>query len=410
MNFLKKAAAELREVVEDEVEKVERAVSKTNVKENDAKKQANAGMRDVEIDGVIMSDEEFAGKVKVCIPAEVKMISGCHDTQTSADVSSTASFELPANAGPGGAGGAATSSLMATVLNKGSIDMTWLQVLESMRGILLEKGYTQIPQLSSSRNLDVAHEKFSFVNADAQPGSKKKALLVGINYVGQRGELSGCHNDVLSMMTYLKSLGFDESSMKILMDDDSHEPPTGANILKGFDWLTENNSNGDSLFFHYSGHGGYVTDDSGDEKDGRDETLVPLDFKSAGQISDDLVFKELVLPVSEGVTLCCVMDCCHSGTVLDLPFEIKASSELDSSSSMHPNSNFSFKKLMEIAKKLYEMKNSGASNQEIAREAFAQAMPLIQGANKESGGLGNLMSMFSGSSTGSSSGMPSLPF
>jgi len=40
----------------------------------------------------------FADKVAESIPAEVRMISGCHDVQTSADANITA-FELPDPAG-----------------------------------------------------------------------------------------------------------------------------------------------------------------------------------------------------------------------------------------------------------------------------------------------------------------------
>ena len=38
----------------------------------------------------------------------------------------------------------------------------------------------------------------------------KRALLIGINYFGQNGQLSGCHNDVDNMKNYLKSCGFTE--------------------------------------------------------------------------------------------------------------------------------------------------------------------------------------------------------
>lgn len=37
---------------------------------------------------------------------------------------------------------------------------------------------------------------------------------------------------------------------------------------------------GDAVFTHYSGHGGKLRDDDGDEKDGYDETLVPVDYTS----------------------------------------------------------------------------------------------------------------------------------
>jgi hypothetical protein len=43
-----------------------------------------------------------------------------------------------------------------------------------------------------------------------------------------------------------------------------------------------------------------VRDTNGDEADGYDETLVPLDYERAGQIIDDLILAELVLPLPEG--------------------------------------------------------------------------------------------------------------
>ena len=43
-----------------------------------------------------------------------------------------------------------------------------------------------------------------------------------------------------------------------------------------------------------------------------------MDYEKAGQIHDDQVFSELVGRMPEGSTLTCLMDCCHSGSVLDL--------------------------------------------------------------------------------------------
>ena len=75
------------------------------------------------------------------------------------------------------------------------------------------------------------------------------------------------------------------------------------------------------------GHGGKLRDTNGDEEDGYDETLVPLDFERRGQIRDDDLLKHLVLPMKAGVFVTSVMDCCHSGTVLDLPYNFKADGE-----------------------------------------------------------------------------------
>ena len=64
-------------------------------------------------------------------------------------------------------------------------------------------------------------------------------------------------------------------------------------------------------------------DDASEEADGYDETLVPVDYDSAGLIRDDDIYATLVTALSQGVTLVSLMDCCHSGTVLDLPYQYR---------------------------------------------------------------------------------------
>lgn len=78
----------------------------------------------------------------------------------------------------------------------------------------------------------------------------------------------------------------------------------------------------------WAGHGSRVPDQDGDEDDGYDETLVPVDFQRSGQIRDDDIFKMLVKPLRAGVTMTCLMDCCHSGTVLDLPYRFTADGDV----------------------------------------------------------------------------------
>ena len=65
-------------------------------------------------------------------------------------------------------------------------------------------------------------------------------------------------------------------------------------------------------------------DDIGEEEDGYDETLVPVDYASAGQIRDDDLYSNLVCAMPSGSTLVSLMDCCHSATVLDLPYKYRA--------------------------------------------------------------------------------------
>jgi len=152
----------------------------------------------------------------------------------------------------------------------------------------------------------------------------KRALLVGINYVGHSaGVLRGCHNDVDNMRAYIRSQGYGDNDVMVLMDKDGtpgHLMPTRVNITNAIKWLMKDLKAGDSVFFHYSGHGGQVKDSDGDEEDGMDETLCPLDYPTAGQITDDELHVLIVKAVPDGVKMVCVFDCCHSGSILDLPY------------------------------------------------------------------------------------------
>ena len=84
----------------------------------------------------------------------------------------------------------------------------------------------------------------------------RKALLIGINYFGQRGQLRGCINDVKNMSTYLNNhFNYRREDMVILTDDQQNpmSQPTKQNIIRAMHWLVKDARPNDSLFFHYSG-------------------------------------------------------------------------------------------------------------------------------------------------------------
>lgn len=90
----------------------------------------------------------------------------------------------------------------------------------------------------------------------SQCTGKRKALLVGINYFGQKGQLRGCINDVKNMSSYLnQAFGYAREDMVLLTDDQQNpmSQPTKANILRAMHWLVKDAQPNDSLFFHYSG-------------------------------------------------------------------------------------------------------------------------------------------------------------
>jgi hypothetical protein len=244
--------------------------SNRNVTRSSSKKRPSAKKR-----------ETFAQNAKKAIPASIRMISGCHDSQTSADVSKISSqFQLPNPAGR--SGGACTAALLQVLYEsheQGRDDISWVGLLREMRIVLDGRGFKQIPQLTSSRIIDV-HDPFAITPTDGsfkRKSNTQRALLIGINYTGQKGQLSGCHNDVNNVAKYLMDVqGFRKENVTILMDDGIHKTPTKSNILTAYERLVRECRKGDVVFCHYSGHGGRLVDNGGDEEDGYDETLIPV--------------------------------------------------------------------------------------------------------------------------------------
>ena len=151
----------------------------------------------------------------------------------------------------------------------------------------------------------------------------KKALLVGINYLNTPYALSGCIDDTNRMKDLLSLHGFND--FKILTDLTSVKP-SKTNILNELKNLIVNAKSGDVLFFYYSGHGSYTYDRNGDERDGRDETLVSSDLQS---VLDDEIKSILQNHLSREITIIGMFDSCHSGTILDLKYNYLDSDNYD---------------------------------------------------------------------------------
>ncbi|CAL1716173.1 unnamed protein product [Somion occarium] len=157
----------------------------------------------------------------------------------------------------------------------------------------------------------------------SQCTGKRKALCIGINYFKQQGELKGCINDARNVQRFLiEKFGYKEEDIVSLTDDarNPRQIPTKQNIIQGMQWLVRDARPNDALFFHYSGHGGQTKDLDGDEADGYDEVIYPVDFKTAGHIVDDMMHDIMVRPLPPGCRLTAIFDSCHSGSALDLPY------------------------------------------------------------------------------------------
>jgi hypothetical protein len=143
----------------------------------------------------------------------------------------------------------------------------------------------------------------------------KLALLVGINYIGTQNELKGCINDILNMKNLLETkFGYTNS---ILLSDNTNMKPTRNNIINNLKNIVLNSNKYSEIFFHYSGHGTQTIDRNKDEIDSKDEAIVPLDFMSSGFIIDDELYT-IIKDVKCNMKI--VLDSCHSGTCIDLPY------------------------------------------------------------------------------------------
>ncbi|KAJ3411588.1 Ca(2+)-dependent cysteine protease [Chytridiales sp. JEL 0842] len=166
-----------------------------------------------------------------------------------------------------------------------------------------------------------------------------KALLIGIRYLHTPHPLQGPHNDTHAFYTYLTTTHhplFPPSNILVLSEDqpDPLKWPTRANILRGMQWLVEGSTTSDeqeggTLVFYFGGHGAGVVDLDGDEVDGVDEVLLPLDWEEEGGIVDDDIFRLMVQPLSTQTKLIAILDCCHSASLLDLQYTYRLNGSLE---------------------------------------------------------------------------------
>lgn len=150
---------------------------------------------------------------------------------------------------------------------------------------------------------------------------RSKGLLFGLNYKHcKKSHLNGCINDVRNMSDYLK----DEYAMPldIFTDDTDIENTSKIGIITNLYRLACETymNNLEFVYIHYSGHGSSMQDVSGDEKDGKDEALVPSDYETNGLLVDDLIQKAFQC-FNPKTRVVCVFDCCHSGTIGDIKYK-----------------------------------------------------------------------------------------
>lgn len=137
---------------------------------------------------------------------------------------------------------------------------------------------------------------------------KRYALCVGINdYPGTGSDLSGCVNDALDWKRELERRGYEVTT---LLDQQARKGAVVGYLQAFVDRLRYR----DRFVFTFSGHGTWVPDLDGDEKDGRDEALCCYEVWDGGILTDDELHT-IWQGMRFGVHSVTISDSCHSGTV-----------------------------------------------------------------------------------------------
>jgi hypothetical protein len=151
-----------------------------------------------------------------------------------------------------------------------------------------------------------------------------KALLIGINYSPfPELQLYGCINDVSNIRSVLQNFYPNCKDVRILTDQTMIKP-SKQNILDSIQWLVKDLKPGQTVYLHYSGHGTRVMDTNGDERSGADSCICPYNGSQLEIITDDEIRKVLVDKIPAGSKCFTVLDCCNSGTALDLRYTWKS--------------------------------------------------------------------------------------
>lgn len=153
---------------------------------------------------------------------------------------------------------------------------------------------------------------------------RKRAFMVGISGYDtartgyQWNNINGVE-DINLLSPALKNQGF---AVTTLLD----EQATFDNIISKITQFANQTKKGDLVYLHFSTHGQPIEDFDGDESDGWDEAIVPIDaykmykkgvYEGDKHLTDDLLnkyVKKLRSKIGSTGFLYVVIDACHAGT------------------------------------------------------------------------------------------------
>ena len=165
---------------------------------------------------------------------------------------------------------------------------------------------------------------FLFLLANIGNAQRKRAFMVGISHYDtaltgyQWNNINGVE-DIRLLEPILQKQGFYLTS---LLD----EKATYQNITTQLSNFINQTKKGNIVYLHFSAHGQPVEDLNGDEQDGWDEAIVPIDayklykkgiYEGKKHLLDDqlnVFIKKLRTKIGPNGFLYVVIDACHAGT------------------------------------------------------------------------------------------------
>ena len=167
---------------------------------------------------------------------------------------------------------------------------------------------------------DIKNQSLRYAKAISSSNSRKLALLVGINNYQNFDNLKGAITDIhLQKELLVNRFGFNPNDI-LTVSDESEIKPTREGILQAFEeHLIKQAKPGDTVVYHFSGHGSQVFEQDSPFENNLRSTFVPnnrsISLTGNQKQVSDITSKTLFLLMSnietENITV--VLDSCYSG-------------------------------------------------------------------------------------------------
>lgn len=142
-----------------------------------------------------------------------------------------------------------------------------------------------------------------------------RALVVGINDYGGRGDLTSCVTDAKDVAAFLeRTYGVPRTNIRILLDGDASKEGIKAAFNEH---LIRGTAATDQIVFYFSGHGSITPNMDSVTPRRVDKALVPAKLPPQPNSWNDLISQATLdgwLASSPAKRQVVILDCCHSGT------------------------------------------------------------------------------------------------